>query len=84
MINTGYGKPLGNDEIYDVDWNILEKYSKIDNFFVPVTNSVLADSSFLCSEKATQKHRENKTLGTLVASKGCVARCTFAIDGIRE
>ena len=55
LINTGYGKPLGNDEIYDVDWDILKKYSKIGNFFVPVTNSVLADSSFLCSKKATQK-----------------------------
>ena len=76
LTNTGYGKPLGKDEIYDIDWGILERYSNIENF-CSCNKVCTCRILFLSSPKALEKHRKNKTLGTLVASKGCVARCTF-------
>ena len=60
LTNTGYGKPLGKDEIYDIDWGILERYSNIENFFVPATKSVLAESSFLSSPKALENTEKIK------------------------
>jgi anaerobic magnesium-protoporphyrin IX monomethyl ester cyclase len=77
LINTGYAKQISKEKIYDIDWKILEEHSKIENFFIPATESKLAQSSFSHDKRTKEEHRQNKTIGTLVASKGCVARCTF-------
>jgi len=77
LINTGYAKPVSKEKIYDIDWKILEEHSKIENFFIPTTKSLLDSTSYGHDERSKEKHRQNKTIGTLVASKGCVARCTF-------
>jgi anaerobic magnesium-protoporphyrin IX monomethyl ester cyclase len=77
LVNTGYSEPISKEKIYDIDWKILEEYSKIESFFIPITKSVLAQSAFGFDERSKEEKRQNKTLGTLVASKGCVARCTF-------
>jgi len=77
LINTGYAPPINKEELYDIDWKILEEHSRIESFFIPVNESVLAQSAFGFDERSKENHRQTKTLGTLVASKGCVARCTF-------
>jgi len=77
LINTGYAKPISKEKIYDIDWSILDEYSIIENFFIPASKSNLIQSSFRYDKRSKEEHRKNKTIGTLVASKGCVARCTF-------
>ena len=77
LINTGYASPIQKEKLYDIDWKILEEYSRIESFFIPVNDSVLAQSAFGFDRRSKEEHRQSKTLGTLVASKGCVARCTF-------
>jgi radical SAM superfamily enzyme YgiQ (UPF0313 family) len=77
LVNTGYEDPIPKEELYDIDWNVLERYSKIDNFIMPATESRLVQATFSNDPRSYQPHREGKAIGTLVASKGCVARCTF-------
>jgi anaerobic magnesium-protoporphyrin IX monomethyl ester cyclase len=77
LVNTGYPLSLPKDEIYDIDWDDLERNSNIEIFFPKVDKSLLAQSTFSDDPRAYSKNRLGKTIGTLVASKGCVARCTF-------
>jgi len=77
LINTGYADQISKEKIYDIDWKILEDHSKIESFFVPATKSIIAQSTFRYDKRSKEEHRQNKTIGTLVASKGCVAKCTF-------
>ncbi|MFQ5858579.1 MAG: B12-binding domain-containing radical SAM protein [Anaerolineae bacterium] len=77
LVNTGYEDPIPKEEVYDIDWTVLERYSRIDNFIMPATESRLAQATFSNDPRTYEPHRRGKTVGTLVASKGCVARCTF-------
>src|SRR5687767_13673743 len=77
LVNTGYEDPIPKEEVYDVDWTVLEKFSRIDNFIQPATESMLVQATFSNDRRAYEPHRRNKAVGTLVASKGCVAKCTF-------
>lgn len=77
LVNTGYVQPVEKENLYDIDWRILEENSDIEIFFPKVTGSVLAASTFRYDPRSTEPRRSGKTMATLVASKGCVARCTF-------
>jgi len=77
LVNTGYEAPLPEDQLYDIDWKILERSSKIENFFPSATEALLAKSTFSHDLRIRQPHRRGKNMGTLVTSKGCVGRCTF-------
>lgn len=77
LVNTGYEDPIPKEEVYDIDWTVLERYSRIDNFIIPATESRLVQATFSNDPRAYEPRRRGKTVGTLVASKGCVARCTF-------
>lgn len=77
LINTGFAKPLSKEKLYDFDWKILEEDSIIEGFFIPVNESILAKAAYGDDPRSKEERRQNKTLGTLVSSKGCVARCTF-------
>lgn len=77
LINTGFPDPVAKDDLYDVDWKYLEKYSNINNFIIPAHKAARAGSTFFRDPRAIEDHRVGKNLGTLVSSKGCVARCTF-------
>ncbi len=77
LVNTGFQLPVAKTDIYDVDWQDLEKNSRIKIFFPQATRSLLAESTFAQDPRIFEEHRQGKTIGTLVASKGCVARCTF-------
>jgi len=77
LINTGFAKPVSKEKLYDIDWKILEEDSIIEGFFIPVNESILAKAAYGDDPRSKEEHRQNKTLGTIVSSKGCVARCTF-------
>jgi anaerobic magnesium-protoporphyrin IX monomethyl ester cyclase len=77
LINTGFAKPVGKEKLYEFDWKILEEDSIIEGFFIPVNESILAKAAYGDDPRSKEDHRQKKTLGTLVSSKGCVARCTF-------
>jgi anaerobic magnesium-protoporphyrin IX monomethyl ester cyclase len=77
LVNTGYEDPVPKHELYDVDWTVLERFSRIDNFIQPATESMLVRATFSNDPRTHEPHRRGKAVATLVASKGCVAKCTF-------
>jgi radical SAM superfamily enzyme YgiQ (UPF0313 family) len=77
LINTGYRDPLPCDKLYDVDWEFLKKKSKFDIFFPVATEENILNSGFGHDPRSNNPHLLSKTIGTIVTSKGCVARCTF-------
>ncbi len=77
LVNTGYEDPLSSEELYDIDWTVLERSSRIENFIMPATRDVLLRTGFWRDARTHESRRRGKTLATLVGSKGCVSRCTF-------
>ena len=77
LVNTGYESQLSNAEVYNIDWNDMVGMSDIDVCF----SHPLADGNIpewmSGDSRAHDEVRRNKTHGTIVASKGCVAKCTF-------
>jgi anaerobic magnesium-protoporphyrin IX monomethyl ester cyclase len=63
---------LPNDRIYDIDWSILEK-DEMKCYLEPMKNV----SWLLKDERINEPHRKGKYKAVIVASKGCVAKCTF-------
>lgn len=72
MVFTGYEARLPADQVFNPDWSILEKFSRIEHF---ITEPLRPD--FAQDERTAQPHRRGKMMATLVTAKGCVARCTF-------
>ena len=88
LINTGYEKQLPKEDIYDIDWNDLETASDISQFIYQAFNKEgeLANPHFKKDPRTYKSHRRGKTIASLPAAKGCVARCTFChrfTQGIR-
>lgn len=78
LVNTGYPQPLAKSELYDIDWDDLEKSSDINWYiFEPFDEDGQVSSWFKIDPRAYEPHRRGKRVGTLTGSKGCVARCTF-------
>lgn len=77
LVNTGYPIQIPKEEVYDIDWTDLERNSDISIFFPQATKSLLGESVFAKDPRAFEEHRQGKAIGTLVGSKGCVAKCTF-------
>lgn len=78
LVNTGYPAALRKEEIYDFDWDDLEKSADIKTFFP----SAFGDDGvplewFRQDPRTYEPHRRDKTVGILSCAKGCVARCTF-------
>lgn len=73
MTFTGFETRLPPAEIADPDYTILETRSRIGNFITdPMTNP-----AFAWDPRAHEPKRKGKMMGTVVSTKGCVARCTF-------
>ena len=70
---TGYGVAIPADELLDPDFSILEAYSDIGLYI----NNPLTRPDFASDPLSHEPHRAGKKMGTVVTSKGCVARCTF-------
>jgi anaerobic magnesium-protoporphyrin IX monomethyl ester cyclase len=74
---TPFPDPIPAEEVYDIDWSILEDLDQMD-FFVPShDNSPIIKYTLSKDPRTYEPHRANKRSGNIVSSKGCVARCTF-------
>ncbi len=78
LINTGYEEPLSREEIYDVNWQDLERASDIGQYIYPCFDMTgKAFGWFKKDQRTYEPHRRNKKIASLPGAKGCVARCTF-------
>ena len=75
MVVTPFQDPIDKQDVYDIDWSFMSREEK-DAFF-PLHETVPKGDSFFHDPRALQPHRRQKTIGHLLGSKGCVARCTF-------
>ena len=73
MVFTGYEERIPASEFSDPDFSILERYSKIENFIT----DPFGRWDFAQDPRSRQPHRTGKRMGTVISTKGCVARCTF-------
>lgn len=73
MCFTGYEAPLPADQVFEPNWDILERYSKIEHFIRPPSTR----PDFYLDARTYEPRRKGKTMGVAIATKGCVARCTF-------
>jgi radical SAM superfamily enzyme YgiQ (UPF0313 family) len=76
LIITPYPEPIPAEEVYDIDWSILEELGEMSHYVKKNDNAGI-DISFRHDHRRLEPHRQGKALVILSASKGCVARCTF-------
>ena len=74
---TPYAKSLEAHQVYDIDWSILEDLGQMGFFVAPKESSPLYGISFSKDQRSNESRHEGKSIATIVASKGCVAKCTF-------
>jgi len=77
LVITPYVESIGKDEVYDIDWTLLEKLGQVEFFFPSKEGSPIIASSFSGDSRTQETHRTGKRIGVIPGSKGCVARCTF-------
>lgn len=81
FINTGYAEQLPMEEVYDVDWNVLDEHSRKHCFqkFADFASDAVRIKYFagIYGGKGIEAEKLNKTVGVIACSKGCVSRCTF-------
>lgn len=79
LVNTGYEETLAAEELYDIDWDDLDRSSDMGVFIYSAFDELGESQAipFTYDGRAFEEHRRHKKVGRLVASKGCVARCTF-------
>ena len=73
---TPYAKNISAEEVYEIDWSILEDVNQMGFYIQPTTSSNFINQ-FGHDPKSHERNRQGKTIFTLVASKGCVAKCSF-------
>ena len=85
VVNTGYADQLSKEEIFDIDWDILDPASikyyfrlaksmdrrKFKSFFNNANGSSGPDP------KSNEERVLNRSIAKVFCSKGCVAHCTF-------
>lgn len=76
MVATPFADRIPEDDVYDIDWSILEEQGQLD-YFMPRIKDAPLTNSYDSEPRLLESNRLNKRLLTLPASKGCVARCTF-------
>ena len=85
IVNTGYAEVLPKEEIYNVDWVILDSLS-IKNSFPAIKDLDPESITFKyffpdrpgnSDSISIEEDRLSKTIGIIPCSKGCVARCSF-------
>jgi anaerobic magnesium-protoporphyrin IX monomethyl ester cyclase len=76
LIVTSFPDPIKAEDVYDLDWSILDDLSHTD-FFFPEWDSPRSVERFFRDPRSHESHRTGKRVATLPGSKGCVARCTF-------
>jgi len=73
VVFTGYEAAIPANELFDPDFTILEENSNIRNFITGPFTRI----DFTQDPRSYEPHRAGKKMGTVISSKGCVARCTF-------
>jgi radical SAM superfamily enzyme YgiQ (UPF0313 family) len=73
FVFTGYETAIPAPELLDPDYSILEQYSNIKNY----VNDPFTRPDFSSDPRSYEPHRRDKKMGTVIFTKGCVARCTF-------
>jgi anaerobic magnesium-protoporphyrin IX monomethyl ester cyclase len=77
MMITPYQDPVKPENVYDIDWSLLNSPEEVDFFFPRMDYSPITGSFFSQDPRSNEPHRKGKRVATIAASKGCVARCTF-------
>ena len=77
LIITPYQDPLPAEQVYDIDWSLLNDLDEIDFYFPRLDESPITRGWFSQDPRAFEPYRKSKRIATIAASKGCVARCTF-------
>lgn len=77
--NSGYAPGLPNGDIWDFDVEDIKDKSIIENFIYPAfdANGRPIENWIRDHARSLEPHRRGKSIGSVVVSKGCVARCTF-------
>ncbi|MBI2385634.1 MAG: cobalamin B12-binding domain-containing protein [Elusimicrobia bacterium] len=77
IVVTPYAEALKAEELYEIDWTIMEKLDQLDYFITPAAKS----GKLAVTDREDPRIMEIKRLGKrtvmLNTCKGCVARCTF-------
>ncbi len=74
---TPYADALKAEELYDIDWSILEDLGQLDYFVVPAASSPKLGVTDREDPLIMEIKRSGKTCAMINTCKGCVARCTF-------
>ena len=73
IVNTGYADELSKEEMFDIDWDVLDPAS-IKYYYRPVKG---LDLRHLKYYSENEERVLNKSIATVFCSKGCVTHCTF-------
>ncbi|MDC1122024.1 radical SAM protein, partial [Nitrospinaceae bacterium] len=76
LVVTPFPEPIKADQVYNVDWSILEGLGQ-SKFFFPKIDDPNTTEIFSKNPRSLESHRAGKRVAVLPGSKGCVARCTF-------
>ena len=76
LIVTPFPDPIPAEEVYDLDWSILDGLGQTEYFF-PEWDAPTSYERFFRDPRSNEPHRAGKRGATLPGSKGCVARWTF-------
>jgi radical SAM superfamily enzyme YgiQ (UPF0313 family) len=85
IVNTGYADELSKEEIFDIDWDVLDPAS-IKYYFRLVKDMDRRHLKYFFNNdngglgpdpKGEEERVLNKSIATVFCSKGCVTRCTF-------
>jgi anaerobic magnesium-protoporphyrin IX monomethyl ester cyclase len=76
LILTPFPDPIQANDVYGVDWSILDDPGHMDLFFPKWSDPNIVEK-FSNDPRTLEPHRVGKRISTLPGSKGCVARCTF-------
>ena len=76
LIVTPYADPIPAEDIYDIDWSILENQDQMKYYISPFETAI-DDYNFSSDPRSFEIERQGKTRILISTTKGCVARCTF-------
>ena len=70
---TGREKLLNSEEIEEPDYELLERFSNINQYI----SDPMTREDFFNDSRSHERHRQGRKMATVFTSKGCINRCTF-------
>jgi radical SAM superfamily enzyme YgiQ (UPF0313 family) len=77
LVVTPYAEALKAEELYDIDWSILEDLGQMGYFITPASRCAQLGVNDRDDARIMALKSGGKTAAILNTCKGCVARCTF-------